>query len=106
MRQIGLGSCDIRFRHFKIAGGLIAAGSEGLRIDQGDNISGFDHRIEIGMQALDHAGDLRPDLDRNDRIDRSRRGHERNYRSTLNRSGPIADRRFALSVKEDIASDG
>ena len=106
LSQIGFGSCDIRFRHFKIAGCLIAAGSEGFRIDHGHDIAGLDHRVEIGVQAFDHAGHLCPNLNQDDRIDRSRRGHERNDGASFDRSAPISHRGFALPVEEDVASNG
>ena len=106
LRQIGFGPRDIGFRHFKIAGRLIAAGFEGLWVDQSHDVAGLDHRIEVGMEALDHAGHLGPDLNRHDRIDRARRRHERHDGASLHHGAPIADRHFPLSIEKDITADG
>ena len=106
LRQIGFGPRDIRFRHFKIASRLIAAGLEGFRVDQGHDVAGLDHRIEVGMETFDHAGDLSPDLNRHDRIDRACRRHERHDRASLNHGAPITDRNLPLPIEEHIAADG
>src|SRR5262245_34609559 len=57
------------------------------------------------MEAFDHAGDLRANLNGYDWIDTAGSGHERNDRTPFDRCRPIPHRDLSFPVEKDIATD-
>ncbi len=106
LRLLVFGPGHVGLGHVKIAGRLIPASAEWLGINDRDNVPGLDDRVEIGMEAFDHTGHLRPHLHGHDGIDRPRGSHNGHHRTALDGRGPVTDGHLTLAVKHHVPADG
>ena len=94
--HIGLGDLQIRFQAFdsgpgagQVSLGLYHAGAELSGVNLSNDLAFLDFGVEVGVEGLDHAADLRTYFDRGDRVDGSGGVDHRQDLPLFHRGGEI-----------------